>query len=223
VMAFYVQRGWLEGWDKERHRCETLEEAYALAEQFDYPEGRLVKIEDEHGHDLHFYGTTFEEMKADTERRTKKGTAPSESVQQPSGIKAEKSQAKRRRRLPARTANGAVATGIQNRLHRSAGDTMVNREKLLAWLENEIKREDWLYECADTYGEAHRRSLAAYQNALEKLKDSSPEELVVWLTAGIERLKPIVEKLTNTREWWGNEDRWENDSLERILGYIKTL
>jgi hypothetical protein len=49
-MAFYVTRGCLDGWfENSRRRCETLLEAAALAEIYDYADQDLVLVEDENG------------------------------------------------------------------------------------------------------------------------------------------------------------------------------
>jgi hypothetical protein len=57
-MTFYVQRGWLEGWDKPLVPCATLIDAYTLARLLDYPEGRLVRILDDDGRDCEYYSST---------------------------------------------------------------------------------------------------------------------------------------------------------------------
>ena len=64
-MAFYVTRGCLDGWfENSRRRCETLLEAAALAEIYDYADQDLVLVEDENGNDLHYYSSHFDDFKA---------------------------------------------------------------------------------------------------------------------------------------------------------------
>ena len=54
-MTFFVQRGWLEGWDKPQVRCAALIDAVTMADLLDYPEGRVVRILDENGRDVDYY------------------------------------------------------------------------------------------------------------------------------------------------------------------------
>lgn len=64
-MAFYVTRGCLDGWfENSRRRCETLLEAAALAEVYDYAEQDLVLVEDENDNDLHYYSSHFDDFRA---------------------------------------------------------------------------------------------------------------------------------------------------------------
>lgn len=60
-MTFFVQRGWLEGWDSPLVRCETLIDAVTVAGLLDFPEGRLVRILDESGRDVDYYSSATRE------------------------------------------------------------------------------------------------------------------------------------------------------------------
>ena len=73
-MAFYVTRGYLDGWfQNSRRRCETLLEAVALAEIYDYADQDLVLVEDENSNDLHNTAATSTTSKREQQQEQEGG------------------------------------------------------------------------------------------------------------------------------------------------------